>query len=188
MRPEERAGRVVGEQPVPTRAALRADFGAHFETHYQRLVAQLFAITLDARVAHDAVQDAYAGAWRRWDEVGRAADPAAWVRHVAVRSTMTGWRSLIERLGVRPRALTAGDGVEERTRVLLAALARMPAAERRAVVLFHMAGLAPHEIAAIECVWPDRIRARLVNAHQFVIEGLADALPAMPGDQEVGYR
>ena len=34
---------------------LRADFGAHFEANYQRLVAQLYAITLNPAEAHDVV-------------------------------------------------------------------------------------------------------------------------------------
>jgi DNA-directed RNA polymerase specialized sigma24 family protein len=183
-----------GEPAVPTRAALRADFGAHFEAHYQRLVAQLFAITLDARIAHDAVQDAYSRAWRRWDEVARLADPASWVRHVAVRSTISGWRPALERLGLRRPALpVAGGVVDERTRVLLEALYRMPLVERRATVLFHMADMTPHEIAELEGVGPDRIRARLGNANRAVVEALADVLPAVlaverPAEDQGVYR
>ena len=77
---------------------LRADFGAHFEGHYQRLVAQLYAITLNPAEAHDVVREAYSRAWRKWAEIGASADPAAWVRRVAVRSTMRSWRRAVARL------------------------------------------------------------------------------------------
>src|SRR3954463_13762483 len=53
---------VVQDAPVPTPAQLRVDFGAHLETNYRRLVAQLYAITLDPAEAHSAVQDAYSRA------------------------------------------------------------------------------------------------------------------------------
>ncbi len=44
----ESAGQVVVQDaPLPAPASLRVDFGAHLEAHYQRLVAQLYAITLN---------------------------------------------------------------------------------------------------------------------------------------------
>ena len=117
-------------EPSPTRrpANLRIDFGAHFESNYQRLVAQLYAITLDAGQAHDAVQDAYARAWRRWSTVGRAADPSAWVRSVAVRSTIRSWRSVLARFGIGG---PAPDRQEHRTPHPGHALRAAPAAGPR---------------------------------------------------------
>ena len=93
---ERRPGRAPGGALRPDQ--LRADFGAHFEAHYQRLVAQLYAITLNPAEAHDVVREAYSRAWRRWAEVGASADPTGWVRRVAVRSTMRSWRRTIARL------------------------------------------------------------------------------------------
>ncbi|OLT20727.1 hypothetical protein BJF78_09170 [Pseudonocardia sp. CNS-139] len=126
-------------EPALLRVDLRADFGAHLEANYQRLVAQLYAITLDAGEAHDAVQDAYSRAWRNWDTIGGSPDPSAWVRRVAVRSTARSWRRTLARFGIaRPRPVS--DGVDPRTGALLAALGRLSPGERRAVVLHHMAG------------------------------------------------
>lgn len=157
---------------------LRIDFGAHFESNYQRLVAQLYAITLDSGQAHDAVQDAYARAWRRWATVGRTADPAAWVRSVAVRSTIRSWRSVLARIGIgRPRA--AGFGSDPRTRAMLAALHRLPVAERRAIVLTYMAGCTIEEIATIERSSLHTARARVSRGRRLLTEHLADDLPAV---------
>ena len=114
-------------EPDPPPGNLRIDFGAHFEANYQRLVAQLYAITLDAGQAHDAVQDAYARAWRRWATVGRAADPSAWVRRVAVRSTIRSWRTLLARFGIGGPAPDRKN-IEPRTRAMLSALRRLPPA------------------------------------------------------------
>lgn len=171
---------VVQDSPAPSPAQLRVDFGAHLEAHYQRLVAQLYAITLDPREAHDAVQDAYSRAWRDWATVSRSGDPTAWVRRVAVRSTVRSWRRALAKVGIgRPQPV--GDSVDPRTGALLSALRRLPATERRCVVLSHMAGASLGEIAAIEQVSRGTVQARLARARQVVTEGMADVLPEVLG-------
>ena len=147
---------------------LRADFGAHFEANYQRLVAQLYAITLNPAEAHDVVREAYSRAWRRWAEVGSSADPTAWVRRVAVRSTMRSWRRTVARLAPGRRRGGLVEGGEPRTRAALSALGRLPDAERRAVVLVDMAGVPVVEVAALEQVPPGTVAARLSRGRRVV--------------------
>jgi RNA polymerase sigma-70 factor (ECF subfamily) len=174
-----------GTELVPTPVAsspagLRVDFGAHLEANYQRLVAQLYAITLDPGEAHDVVQEAYSRAWRSWVAISRTPDPSAWIRRVAVRSTIRSWRRAMARFGFgRPRPI--GKGVDARTRAILASLARLSPAERRAVVLHHMAGATIDEIAAIEQVSTTLIEARLTRGRHVVVEGMADVLPDVLG-------
>lgn len=170
--------RAAGEVRSP--GELRADFGAHVESDYPRLVALLYAITLDPGEAHDVVQDAYSRAWRDWAAISRMPDPTAWIRRVAVRSTIRSWRRVLGRVGGAARRPTDG-GVDARTGALLGALARLPAAERRTVVLFHMAGLSLTEIAALEQASRGTVQARLARARNVVTEGLADVLPAVLG-------
>lgn len=161
-------------------AELRVDFGAHLEANYQRLVAQLYAITLNPGEAHDVVQDAYSRAWRSWVAIGRTPDPSAWIRRVAVRSTIRSWRRAMARFGIGgPRAI--GSGVDARTRAVLSSLARLSPAERRAVVLFHMAGASVEEIAAIEQTSETLVNARLSRGRHVVTEGMADVLPDVLG-------
>ena len=165
--------------PTPSAGALRTDFGAHFEAHYQRLVAQLYAITLDSGQAHTAVQDAYARAWRRWSTVGRLADPAAWVRSVAVRSTIRNWRTVLARFGVSGRPRRRPSDIEPRTNATLDGLSRLPVPERRALVLTYMAGLSIGPIAAVEQVTYNTVQARLLRSRRLIAELLADDLPAL---------
>ncbi len=159
---------------------LRADFGAHFEANYQRLVAQLYAITLNPAEAHDVVREAYSRAWRRWAEVGSSGDPTAWVRRVAVRSTMRSWRRTVARLAPGRRRGALAEGGEPRTRAALLALGRLSDAERRAVVLVDMAGVPVVEVAALEQVPPGTVAARLSRARRVVGDALADVAPAIP--------
>jgi RNA polymerase sigma-70 factor (ECF subfamily) len=157
------------------RLGLRADFGAHFEANYQRLVGQLFAITLNSAEAHDVVQDAYSRAWRQWAAIGRAPDPAAWVRRIAVRSTVRSWRRRLAWIGVGRPTPIADEAVDPRTGAVLAALSRLPIAERRAVVLHHMAGWSVAEIATVERSTAGAVNVRLARGSQAVERALPEA-------------
>lgn len=174
----------VAVQGGPERdtAQLRVDYGAHLEANYQRLVAQLYAITLDPGEAHDVVQDAYSRAWRGWSRIGVLPDPTGWVRRVAVRSTMRSWRRIVQRAGLHRHRV--GDSGESRTGAMLAALGRLTPPERRAVVLSHMVGMTLPEIAALERVASRTVAARLTRARLVMTEGMADVLPAVLGPYE----
>jgi DNA-directed RNA polymerase specialized sigma24 family protein len=168
---------------------LRADFGAHFEANYQRLVAQLYAITLNPAEAHEVVREAYSRAWRRWADVGASPDPTVWVRRVAVRSTMRSWRRVVARIVRRPRSRALVDGGEPHTRALLVALGRLADAKRRAAVLVEMAGVPVVEVAVLEQVPPGTIAARLSRARRVIGDAVADAepVPVGPSGQEADW-
>jgi DNA-directed RNA polymerase specialized sigma24 family protein len=171
--------RVVQDGPATTPAQLRIDFGAHLEANYRRLVAQLYAITLDPAQAHSVVQDAYSRAWRSWATVSRTPDPTGWVRRVAVRSTIRSWR----RFRWRSRR-TAGLGPGTSVGALLASLRRLPPPERRCVVLHHMAGVSLPEIAAVEGVSVGTTAARLSRAQHVVNAGLIDMMSDVLGPDD----
>lgn len=166
--PVSEGTQVVQDAPARTPAQMRVDFGAHLEANYRRLVAQLYAITLDPAEAHSAVQDAYSRAWRSWAAVSRSPDSVGWVRRVAVRSTIRSWR----RLRLRSRR-HIGPGQNTESGAVLAALRELPAAERRCVVLHHMAGAPVQEIAVVEGVSVGTTAARLARAQKVVSDGLA---------------
>jgi RNA polymerase sigma-70 factor (ECF subfamily) len=140
-----------------------ADFDAFYARTAPGLVRQLHAMTGDPAEAQDCVQEAFARAWQRWSRLERYDAPEAWVRTVA-------WRLAVSRF----RRLTAGSRAHRRygagpdvpalsaDRVaLLAALARIPAAQRRAVVLHHVAGLSVQEVADETGVPLGTVKARL---------------------------
>lgn len=182
------------DAPAPSPMQQRIDFGAHLEANYQRLVAQMYAITLDPAEAHDVVQDAYSRVWRNWTEIGRSPDATAWVRRIAVRTTIRSWRRTLARIGVGRPTPALAQGLDPRTTALLTALHRLPVAERRSVVLFHMAGLSQGEIAALERVSPSTIHTRLSRARRVVVEDTSDFLTdvlELPGadlHEDRGYR
>lgn len=175
LEPEPPSGAVVAQHRVVPHGEMRADFGAHLETHYPRLVAQLYAITLHPGDAHEAVQDAYSRAWRSWSRL-RDEDVVGWVRRVAIRTSMRGWRPGLTRAGLRRNRLPDAAALEPQTAALLQALSRLPIAVRRAVVLRHMAGLEDAEIAELERVAEQEVLQRLRRGRDAVHDGMDEML------------
>ncbi|MEJ8278039.1 RNA polymerase sigma factor [Pseudonocardia spirodelae] len=173
------SGAVVQQHRTLPHGELRADFGAHLETHYPRLVAQLYAITLNPHEAHEAVQDAYSRAWRRWsalraETAGHEDVAVGWVRRVAIRTSM---RARVLRRRRRP----SPEETDPRTGALLEALGRLAPVDRRAVVLHHMAGLSTTAVADLERVTEHEVRRRLVRGREIVTEGMAEVLEEIIG-------
>ncbi len=61
-------------------------------------MAAVYAATGDLAEAEDAVQEAYARAWQRWDRLTAEGDPTPWVRTVALRLAVSSWRRARNRM------------------------------------------------------------------------------------------
>lgn len=144
---------------------LRRDFTAFYESTWDRTVACAYAITADLGAAEDAAQEAYVRAWPRWARLQNYDEPAAWVRQVATRLAISRWRRgrVARRFLARSRHPEPTAGPDENTVALTRALAQLPEAQRRAVVLHHLGDLRVSEIAAIEDCPEGTIKARLAR-------------------------
>src|SRR5207245_2373558 len=107
-----------------------------------------------------------------WHRISRYDDPVAWIRRVAWNLASSRWRRLR-----RARAVSAGragapvgwerggaetvPGPEPDRVALLAALAKLPTAHRRAVVLHYLGDLSTAEIAHQEGVADSTVRVWL---------------------------
>lgn len=151
-----------------------ASFDAFYRATRQRLFDCLYALTGSAAEAQDVVHEAYARAWQRWSTVGGYANPEAWVRTVARRIAVSRWRRARNRLVAHRRAgepaPLPGPGPEVVN--LVAALRRIPVAQRTALVLHHLVGLPVAEVAAETGVPLGTAKARLVRGRR----ALADLL------------
>ena len=67
-------------------------FDDFFAMTFQRVVGQVFLMTGTLAEVEDAVQDAYMRAWQRWDSFGDYDQREAWIRLVAYRILVSGWR------------------------------------------------------------------------------------------------
>jgi RNA polymerase sigma-70 factor (ECF subfamily) len=126
------------------------DFDEFFTASFRRIVGQIYAMTGNLAEAEDSVQEAYARAWQRWEDVRRYTDPESWIRTVAYRLSVSAWRKSVNRRAAHRRAAAAPElpGLSPDHLTLVSALRRISADQRRAIVLYHLVGLSIAEIAA----------------------------------------
>lgn len=143
----------------------RKEFTAFYTATWDRTVACAFAITGELGAAEDVAQEAYTKAWPRWASLKNYDEPSAWVRQVATRQAISRWRrNRVARVFLsRSRPPEPVAGPNETTLALVRALAEIPEAQRRAVVMHHVAGFGIGEIAEIERCPAGTVKARLAR-------------------------
>jgi len=128
------------------------------------LLRQLTAMTTDAELAKDVLQEAYARAWQRWSRVSTFEDPQAWVRTVAWRLAVSQFRrrSVAQRFAGVLKGGTEEDavGVEE-TWDVRSALRTVSPERRQAMVLHDLCGLSVEQVAAEAGVPVGTVKSRL---------------------------
>lgn len=140
------------------------EFDDFYTASFQRVTGQVYAMIGDRDEAQECVQEAFVRAWAHRRQLDRAEHPEAWVRTTAYRLAVSRWRRTTR--GRRPadRALatpTSTAAPSETHVALVAALRRLPEAQRRALVLHHIADLPVHAVAAELGVPEGTVKARL---------------------------
>lgn len=107
-------------------------FDAFYRSTRRQVLHQAFALTGDLLAAQSAVRDAYVAAWHHWRKVERLEDREAWVRPHAWQLAQRRHAGRIwhRNKGISPEHLSVLEG-----------LARVPTAQRRAVLLVQLAGV-----------------------------------------------
>jgi RNA polymerase sigma-70 factor (sigma-E family) len=134
-----------------------ADFAELYAAAWPRLFRTTYAVTGDLAAAEDALQTAFALAYKSWRRVSSAEDPIAYLRRMAVNAALAQHRKVHkkrERLTDRlpDRAVPdAGGDLFDRGEVWAAVQALAPR-QRAVVVLRYYEGLSEREIAdALGC-------------------------------------
>jgi RNA polymerase sigma-70 factor (sigma-E family) len=145
----------AGPRPDPAATDPAVAVGALYREHALGLIRLALLLTGDAPAAEDIVHDAFCGLHRRWDQLRQRAAPLPYLRAAVVN----GCRSEIRRLRYARRrdsrladpaawSAEAAALVSEERREVLAALARLPARQREALVLRFYLELSEAEMAA----------------------------------------
>ncbi|MEU8030398.1 SigE family RNA polymerase sigma factor [Streptomyces sp. NPDC049099] len=140
------------------------EFDLFYTAAYPRLVGQLYALTGDYAEAQDVVQEAFVRAWdRRSSVLTGDRVPEAWIRTVAHRLALSRrrrarrwWELVRGESAQRPVPEPGPDHV-----ALVAALRRLPEAQRTAIVLHHLCDLSVEQVAAETGVAVGTVKARL---------------------------
>lgn len=156
-----------------------AAFAEFYEAVYPGLVAELHVYTGSRAEAEEVVQEAFIRAWSHWRRISSYDRPRMWVARVAYRLAVSRWRKARTSLAGWLRHGPPPDvpGPEAAPVALLAALQQVPNAQRRALVLHHMAGYSVAEIAEMEGVPDGTVKARLSRGRRRLAGLLADDEP-----------
>ncbi|EGX61059.1 MULTISPECIES: SigE family RNA polymerase sigma factor [Streptomyces] len=155
----------------------RGDFERFYAESVKRLVTVVYAVTGDLGEAEDAVQEAYARAWPRWEQLVEQGDPTPWVRTVALRLAVSTWRRARNRLRAHFRHGPPPDlpGLAPDHVALVAALRHLSPEQRRAVVLHHLLDLPVEEVARETGSTSTAVRSRLMRARRVLSSQLTDS-------------
>jgi RNA polymerase sigma-70 factor (ECF subfamily) len=137
-----------------------------YAAHYRRLVALLTVVAGGRTEAEEAVQEAFV---RALGLTGRRAvvdDPEAWLYRVAVNHVRSRWRRLVTARRHAPTLARdefgpSDNGEADDRLLLVAALRRLPAAQREVLALHYMRDLSIDEIAARIEAPSGTVKARL---------------------------
>ena len=134
---------------------------AVYASEHARLWRSLYAFSGSREIADEAAAEAFAQALRRGDEIR---DAAAWVWRAAysiARGELHRRQRTDVGAGARPDTVAPEPGDLAH---VLAALSEMPEADRELLVLCHVAGWKPGELARVLDVSPGALRVRLHRA------------------------
>ena len=132
-------------------------FDAFYTASRDRLLVLAFALTGDLPASRGAVRDSYIAAWHHWSKIKRLDDPETWVRphawsHAQRRHTARIWH--------RDRKL------DPDLRTTLDALAKLPTATRKTLLLGELTDATPQEVASEVGLSLDDVAPRLAAARQ----------------------
>ncbi|HET7735253.1 MAG TPA: sigma-70 family RNA polymerase sigma factor [Nocardioidaceae bacterium] len=158
----------------------RQEFDEFFAGSYARITAQVYAMIGSRDEAEECVQEAFVRAWHHRGQLDHVRHPEAWVRTTAYRLAVSRWRRVVRARRAPDRALSpAGHtpGVSETHVALVAALRQLPEAQRRTLVLHHIADLSVEEVAAELSIPVGTVKTRLRRGRATLATLLADANP-----------
>jgi len=150
------------------RQAQRGDHEA-FEAMVHASVDRLFALatlmTRDPSLAEDAVQDAFARAWRDLPRLREVERIGGWLTRLTVNATYDVLRRrkhVSQALPLEHASTVAGAATNPIDAIVLAeAFGRLPVEQRAVIVLHYYQGLPLDDVAATLGVPPGTVRSRL---------------------------
>jgi RNA polymerase sigma-70 factor (sigma-E family) len=156
-----------------------AAFSTFYAAAWPRLFRTTLAVAGDPGLAEDALQTAFASAYRLWWRVVAADDPLAYVRRIAVNAALTqhrkGFRKRewsVDVLPERPVPVSELDG-SDRARVW-DAVECLPSRQRAVVVLRYYEDLSEREIAEVLGCRPGTVKSQASSALDTLRRRLTD--------------
>ena len=135
---------------------------ALFRLHWPRAVRAAYLVAGDAAAAEDIAQEAFLAAVGALDRFDRRRPFGPWLHRIVVNRAIDHARArALRREAELPETLTAPSPAEPANGSLRAAIAALPPEQRAVVVLRHLLGYTPGEIAELLDVPRGTVNSRL---------------------------
>jgi RNA polymerase sigma-70 factor (ECF subfamily) len=153
------------------------DYETFFRSVEPMLRRVAFLYTGDTELAHDLAQETLVRAWQHWSRVSVHPHPDAWCRIVLRNLATSRWRrAALERSRTPAEpGMAAAPSAEHLD--IVAALGKLPASQRQALILHDVVGFSAEEIADELRVPAGTVRSWLSRGRHAMAESLADRLP-----------
>lgn len=150
---DEDTGRAAGLGERPPPRGIPDGFDAYYAHGFAPLTRQIYLYTGDLGLAQDLVQEAFCRAFVRWSTVACYDNPVAWVRRVAFNLANSRWqRAKIAARYLAHQRERQVEGPSPDRVAAIAALAELPARQRKAMVMHYLADMSVADIAHEEGV------------------------------------
>lgn len=151
-------------------------FDEFYRTTSPRMLRYAYGMVGELGTAQDITQEAYVRAWRRWSTISSYDHPESWVRLAVTRLATDWWRRLVvrrryERTARPPEAVPPPS---ETSVVLVSALRRLPAAQRRVICLHYLLDRSVADIAAETGVPEGTVKSWLSRGRALLAAALED--------------
>src|SRR6478609_8629664 len=151
-----------------------SDFEALFRAHWPRAYRAAYLVVHDAAAAEDIAQEAFLTAVRALDGFDRRRPFGPWLHRIVVNRAIDYARARELRrevgdAGVEPAVVDRADAPDDD---ILAALAALPPDQRAVIVMRHLLGFTPGEIASALGLPRGTVNSRLRRG----LDGLQEAV------------
>lgn len=139
-----------------------SDLEALFRLHWSRAHRAAYLVVGDAAAAEDIAQEAFLAAVGALDRFDRRRPFGPWLHRIVVNRAIDHARArVLRREAQLPETITAAPPPEPANGTLQAAIAALPPEQRAVVVLRHLLGYTPGEIAELLDVPRGTVNSRL---------------------------
>jgi len=138
-----------------------SDMEALFRAHWSSCLRTAFLIVHDAAAAEDIAQESFLAALRRLDRFDARRPLAPWLHRIVVNRAIDWTRSRQLRAEAELGELHGYEAARELSDETLSALARLTPEHRAVIVLRHLLGYSPGEIARLLGIPRGTVNSRL---------------------------